>query len=173
MKLSIKQIIFSGLIMTVFFSSSCKKENITTENTLPAVPVTVANQYGYYGGTTVRTSLSGGGNVQVVLSIPQASGRTIKEITRVAAASGTASYSSVRVTTGLYNTAPIPGNGTAATFNTTLAEFTAKTGQQVPTMDQAGTTADVAVLNRNFYFLITLDNGETIVPNYVRVFVDK
>lgn len=168
MKLNIKSSFYFGLII-IGFLGACKKDNIVSDNNLPDIPVTVVNQYGIYGAPTVSTSLSGGGNIQIILSIPASSGRTIKEITRVAA--GTA-YSSVQVSTGLYNTAPIAGSGTTVTFNTTLTEYTAKTKLAAPTAAVAGTTT-AAILARNYYFLITLDNGQTIIPSYVRVFVDK
>lgn len=168
MKLNIKSSVYLGL-MIIMGLASCKKENISNVNNLPEIPVTVNNKYDIFTAPTVKTSLSGGGAIQVVLSIPAESGRTIKEITRVAA--GTA-YGSVQVATGLYNTAPIAGNGTTVTFNTTLTEYTAKTGLAAPTAAVAGTTT-AALLARSFYFLITLDNGQTIVPTYVRVYVDK
>ncbi|MFF5381893.1 hypothetical protein [Pedobacter suwonensis] len=168
MKLTIKSSVYLGL-MVIIGLTSCKKENISTVNNLPEIPVTVTNQYDIFTAPTVKTSLSAGGAIQIILSIPATSGRTIKEITRVAAATA---YGSVQVTTGLYNTAPIAGNGTTVTFNTTLAEYTAKTGLAAPTAAVSGTTT-AAILARSFYFLITLDNGQTIVPTYVRVYVDK
>ncbi|QQT27339.1 hypothetical protein [Sphingobacterium spiritivorum] len=163
--------IYVLLITIVTFGlSSCKKDNITLENNLPEIPVTVANQYALFTAPTVSTSLSGGGNVVVELEIPASSGRTIKEITKVAV--GTA-YSAIQATTGLYRSTPIAGNGTKVTFTTTLAEYATFTKLTLPTAAQAGTTSAVALLARNFYFLITLDNGQTIVPQYVRVYVDK
>lgn len=76
-------------------------------------------------------------------------------------------YATVKTTTGLYNTAPIAGSGTSVTFTTSIAEFTTKTGIAVPT----GGTA-TSFLSRYFYFLITLDNGEEIIPVPVRVYVN-
>lgn len=168
MKPAINKSIYLGLILA-FFLTSCKKDGVTNKDNYPDIPVTITNQFMMYGAPTVKTSLSGGGNIEIVLSIPEKSGRTIKEITKVAA--GTA-YSSVQASSGLYNTAPIAGSGTSVTFTTTLAEYTTKTKLAAPKPDVAGTTS-AAILARNFYFLITLDNEQTIVPTYVRVFVDK
>src|SRR5262245_1874887 len=121
-------------LIAVFFSlviilASCKKDDFgyLTQNH-PAVPVTVSNLYGMYNGVpTVQTSLSGGGTVTIKLDIPASSGRTIKEITRVGThTTPNGGYATVRVTTGLYNTAPIAGSGTSVTFTTTLTEYTAK-----------------------------------------------
>lgn len=167
MKLNIKSSLFLGMIITIVMGS-CKKENISLENKFPDVPVTVTNQIGIFTAPAVSTSFSGGGNIRIVLAIPASSGRTFKEVTRIAA--GTA-YGSVQVTTGLYNTAPVAASGTTFTFTTTLAEYYAKTGLTPITAAAAGTAA--SFLARNFYFMITLDNGQVIVPTYVRVYVDK
>lgn len=167
MKLNIKSSLFLGIIMTIVMGS-CKKENISLENKFPDVPVTVTNKIGTFTAPTVSTSFSAGGNISIVLAIPASTGRTFKEITRIAA--GTA-YGSVQVTTGLYNAAPIAASGTSFTFTTTLAEYYAKTGITPITAAAAGTAT--SLLGRNFYFMITLDNGQVIVPTYVRVYVDK
>src|SRR5690349_8961607 len=100
---------------------SCKKTEGFTPLTdyKPSIPVTVANAVEFRPSPTVKTSKSDG-KIQIVLKIPENSGRTIKEITRVSA--GTV-YTGVQTTSGLYNSAPIPGSGTTATFNTTLSEY--------------------------------------------------
>jgi hypothetical protein len=74
----------------------------------------------------------------------------------------------VQTSSGLYNTAPIPGNGTKVTFTTTLAEYTTKTGLPVTTSGTA-----TSFLARYFYFLIRLDNNEELIPVPVRVYVDN
>ena len=100
------------------------------------------------------------------LSIPAGTGRSIKEITRVALGTAGANYAVVQRTTGLYNTAPIPGSGTSVTFTTSLAVYTAKTGLAVT----VGGTA-TSFLARYFFFLVTLDNGEQVISEAVRVYV--
>ena len=167
MKLNIKSSLFLGVILTVVMGS-CKKDNVSLENNFPDVPVTVTNKIGTFTAPTVSTSYAAGGNISIVLSIPAESGRSFKEITRVAA--GTA-YGSVNVTTGLYRTGAIAASGTSFTFTTTLAEYYTKTGL-TPILPAATGTA-TSLLARNFYFMITLDNGQVIVPTYVRVYVDK
>ncbi|MHA4893707.1 hypothetical protein ACXZ1K_03060 [Pedobacter sp. PWIIR3] len=170
MKLNIKPILFLGVILSVAFGS-CKKENISLKNNYPEIPVTVANKVATFTAPTVSTSFAAGAPISIVLSIPASSGRTIKEITRVAAAT---TYGSVQVTTGLYNTAPIAGNGTTVTFSTTLAEYYTKTATPVASQLTAATSGTAtSLLTRNFYFMITLDNGQVIVPTYARVYVDK
>lgn len=152
--------------------TACKKDDFGgTSNITPDIPVTVSDLYGMYNYPVVATSFAGGGNITIKLNIPANSGRTIKEITRVAAGTSGTNYKSVEVTTPLYSTAAIPGNGTSATFTTTLAEYAAKTSTTPYTTATAGTST--SFLARYFFFLVTLDNGQTIIPNAVRVYVNK
>jgi hypothetical protein len=147
------------LALQVFISCEKTEGFHPLTDVKPAIPVTVANAIDYRPNPTVRASKADG-KIQIVLQIPESSGRTIKEITRVSA--GTA-YGGVQTTTGLYNTAPIPGSGTTATFNTTLAEYVTRAAGTIP--------ASNAELAKRFYFLLTLDNEETIMPTDVKVFV--
>lgn len=160
-------IIICLLVVTLY---SCKKNNWEiVDQSQPSVPVAVSDLYGTYNGVpTVSTSLSGGGAIKITLNIPATSGRTIKEITRVALGTVTNNYKVVQTASGLYNTAPIAGSGTSITFTTSLTEYTAKTGLAVTT----GGTA-TSFLARYFYFLITLDNGQEIIPVPVRVYVQS
>ena len=160
-------IITAGIL---FIATGCKKDEFNfLSSSYPDVPVTISNLYGTYNGVpTVLTSLSGGGAVTITMSIPAGSGRTIKEITRVGYSSTPANYKVIEVSTGLYNTAPIAGSGTTVTFSTTLTEYTAKTGLAVTA---SGTNN--SFLARYFYFLITLDNGQQLIPLPVRVYVNS
>lgn len=149
---------------------SCdKKDWEIVSQTKTSTPVVVSDLYGTFNGVpTVQTSLSGGGAIKITLSIPPESGRTIKEITRVALGTVPNNYKVVQATSGLYNTAQIAGSGTSVTFNTTVAEYSSKSGQAVTA---AGTAT--SFLSRYFYFLVTLDNGEQIMPVPVRVYVNS
>lgn len=171
MKLYIKSILSLGVIITMAMTS-CKKENISLENNFPDVPVTVANQIGIFIAPAVSTSFAGGGAIKVILQVPASSGRTIKEITNLAV--GTA-YGSLQEPSQVYITTPIAGNGTnSITFNTTLEEYRIKSNTLVSVMPTAATSGTAtSFLAKNFYFRITLDNGQVIVPTYVRVYVDK
>ena len=149
--------------------ASCKKDDFGyLSQNHPDVPVTVGNKWIQYNGVpVVQTSLSAGGVITIKLDIPAETGRTIKEINRVAlSTSSNAGYASVRKTTGLYNTAPIAGSGTSVTFTTTIAEYLTKPGTLAP----ANGTA-TSFLNNYFYFLIVLDNGQEVIPVPVRVYV--
>lgn len=159
MKNNIKYLLMS--ILAIALMQSCKKSgfNGLTDNR-PAVPVTVANAQDYRPDPTVFASRATGA-ITITLSIPASTGRSIKEITRVSA---NTTQTQVQGTTGLYNTAVIPGTGTTATFNTTFTEYIAKAAGVIP-------TANNTELAKRFYFLITLDNGDTIIPEPVRVVV--
>jgi hypothetical protein len=154
-------------LLLLWTASGCKKDTFNFASTShPDIPVTVANLYGVYNGVpTIATSLASG-TITIGLSIPASSGRTIREITRVGVASTPSNYKVVEQGSGLYNTAPIAGSGTSVTFTTSLSEYTAKTGLSVT----SGGTA-TSFLGRYFYFLITLDNGDQLLPVPVRIYV--
>jgi hypothetical protein len=154
----------SFLVVIVAVMASCtKRQDIQPrDNVFPAIPLTVQNAADYRPDPTVTTPLATG-PIQIILSIPANSGRTIKDVKVAAAASAT----TVQGTTGLYTAAPIAGSGTTATFNTSLTEYFTKY--------PASTTNPAAKANTElalrFYFLVTLDNGTTIVSTPVRVLV--
>jgi hypothetical protein len=162
-----KQITYLLFFVTAIVLSSCKKDGfgpLTDER--PAIPVTVANAVEFRPGPTVNASRVGN-NFSIILEIPASSGRTIKEITKVVASAG--SSAALFGTTGLYNAAVITGtNSTKITFNTSLTEYTSKTGVAVPANNPPTNAVE---LTRQYYFLITLDNNETIVTQQVRVLV--
>ena len=156
-----------SILTLMFFLASCEKDGFgpLTESR-PDVPVTVANATDFRPGPAVTVSRATN-TFSIVLEIPSSSGRTIKEITKVAATSG--SSQALFGTTGLYNTAAIAGNGTnKITFNTSLTEYTSKTGQAVPANNPPVNGVE---LTRQFYFLVKLDNDQTIVTQQVRVVV--
>jgi hypothetical protein len=149
-------------ILTVLMAfSSCKKDGFgPLTDSVATIPVTITNAMASRPEPTVSVSKATG-IISIQLAIPSTSGRTIKEITRVSA---TTTPTAVQGTTGLYNTAPIPASGTSVEFTSTLAQYTAKTGKAIAAAN------NVELANR-FYFLITLDNNQTIVTRPVRVFV--
>lgn len=158
-------------VLVLFSFSSCKKDDYNwLTSSHPDIPVTVVNNYVYFNGIpNVQTSIAAGGNISIVLEIPGSSGRTIKEITKVALGTSTQNYAVVQNSTAAYNAAPIPGSGNRVTFNTTLSEFASKSGTALVT---TGGTA-TSFISRYFYFLITLDNGQQLIPVPVRVYVNS
>src|ERR1044071_4356080 len=162
-----KRIIYRlSLFLVILSSVSCKKQEGfgPLTDTKTDIPVTVANMSDFLLSPVVKASKAEN-KIVITLQIPANSGRTIKEITKVAAAA-TSSYTAIQTSTvgtsALYTNTPIPASGTSATFTTTFDEYKTKTGvTAVPTSN--------ALLTRDFYFQITLDNGQTIYTTMVRV----
>jgi hypothetical protein len=160
MKKNLRLLPFFFVTLTMI---SCKKQAFNgLSDVRPAVPVTVTNAIDYRPEPTVAASISGGGAIQITLAIPAGTGRTMKEITKVAAST---TYTQIQSTgtTGFYTSAPIPVNSTTYTFNTSLSEYVVKGPGTIP-----GAGAELA---KRFYFLITLDDGSVVIPESVRVLV--
>jgi hypothetical protein len=191
-----KNIKFLSFLFLTVVMMSCKKEDFNgLSDVRPAVPVTVTNAIDYRPEPTVSASISGGGNFQIILSIPASSGRTIKEITRIASsttysllqtplavntvggfitANGTFSYVQLPATAGnltlpggFYSLTPVAVNATTYTFSSSLAQYFAT----FPVSKNNLAAAANAELSFRFYFLVTLDNGDVIIPEAVRVIV--
>ena len=158
------------IVLSAALFASCTKQDRSggpypQSDVHPAIPVTVQNATDYRPEPTVTTPI-GSGVIQVVLSIPSGSGRTIKEITKIV---GSTSYALLQSTTSAnYIAAPIAGSGTTVTFNTSVTEYFAKYPMNATT--NPGAKANTELTNR-YYFLITLDDGTTIIPEPVRVLV--
>jgi hypothetical protein len=155
------------ILIAILLFTSCTKDGFgPLTDVRPIIPVTVANAVDFRPGPTVSASRATN-NFSIILEIPAESGRTIKEITKVAATAG--SSAPLFGTTGLYNTAVLAGtNSNKITFTTSLTEYAAKTGVAVPANNPPTNGIE---LTRQFYFLVTLDNNETIVTQQVRVLV--
>ena len=157
------------LFSTLAFSS-CKKDGFDFLTDSPAdIPVRVSNVSDYRPGPTVQASKAAN-QIRIVLEIPANTGRTIKEVLKIAAQPAgnfTAIYSGTTVGTGtsqLWSNTPIAVNASTYTFTTTFDEFKTKTGV-------TATPASNALLSRDFYFKIKLDNDAEIYPTSVRVWV--
>jgi len=146
---------------------SCKKDYdyLSLRDAVPVDVITVDNAVYYERIPFVTTSQSAGGNIEIVLKLADSSPNTIKEITRVNASSlnKAINATSVQTTTGLYNTAVITGGGKTVSFKTSIAEYLKKKG--LTALPLSGT----APYDLQFYFLVTLDNGQTIIPLETRV----
>jgi hypothetical protein len=146
---------------------SCKKDYdyLSLRDAIPADAIIVSNATYYERFPFVTTSISAGGKIDITLQLAEGSSANIKEITRVNASSTNKAINatSVQTTTGLYNTVAIAGNGKSATFSTTIDEYLKKKGLAIL---QATATAPYDL---QFFFLITLDNGQTIIPIETRV----
>lgn len=171
-----RRILFINIsALLLVLATSCEKtEGFTSLTDSPAeLPVTVANVYDYLPGPTVKASKAEN-KITITLQLPAASGRTIKEVTKIAVA-GTASYGPIhngtvvgRGSNQLWSNTPIPVNATSYTFTTTFTEAQAKS----PTaLGLTWPAASNALLGMDFYFQLKLDNDQLVIPSYVRVFV--
>lgn len=165
---------------------------------LAAIPVTVTNWDYFERFPVVNSSIAAGGTIRIDFQIPADKG-TIKEITKVttgptAASSALANLNSITsmagTTTALALNAtgtgasrtvnPIAGNGTnTITYSSTLANYLTFRQANGATVGPATTTTTPVSLPApstsqtpteiQYYFLITLTDGTTIVPQPVRV----
>jgi hypothetical protein len=167
MQHKIKNLLLIGLLATTVFS--CKKEEGPTTDLRPSISVTVPNAIAYRPEPTVSTTLATTDSI-ITIKLAVSSGRTIKEVTKVAAST---SYTQIQSTgaTGFYTLGTVAGLNTAeVTFTTSIRQYytvhpvTAATGANPPPVVNAE-------LARRFYFLLTLDDNSKIVTNPVRVLV--
>lgn len=153
--------------MLILGFGSCKKDYdyLSLRDAIPAEAISVAN-VAYYERFPFVTTQAVGGKIEIVLKLDDASPNNIKEITRVNASSTNAAINatSVQVGTNLYNTAVISGNGKSVTFTTTVDEYLKKKGLTALRASATGVPFDL-----QFFFLVTLDNGQTIIPIETRV----
>jgi hypothetical protein len=169
-KISIMKKIVNPTIYFLLLSAfvSCEKTkgfNSVTDN--PAdVPITVANVYDYLPSPTVKASKAEN-KITITLQVPAE--RKITEIKKIAAsttANYTAIYNGTTVgtsTSQLWSATPIPVNAATYTFTTSFDEYKTKTATSTP--------ASNALLGRDFYFMLTLDNGQTAISMNIRVWV--
>ena len=176
---------------------SCEKDygpNLgPIEDSVTDIPVTVTNAAFFERYPGVTTSVAGGGNITITMSIPDDKGR-IKQIIKVATGTPTSlNFGNLNSTVPAtsYNAAPIMGSGTnTITFTTTLAEYltyrrrvgasAGVAGPQVgppttpggpptgPVTSPVPSTTNVPT-DIGYYFRLELEDGKTIVPMPVRV----
>ncbi|MBO9632130.1 MAG: hypothetical protein J7578_03360 [Chitinophagaceae bacterium] len=149
--------------------SSCKKDGfqpLTDER--PAIPLIVTNSTDLRPGFTVRTSRGGGGTFSFDLEIPANSGRSIKEITSIIAGTGPGRFFGRTTSDVIYKNTPIPGSGNKVSFATSLTEYNAITGRNIPANNPP---VNAVELPQQFFFLVTLDDNSTLVSEPVRVLI--
>ena len=166
MKISINKTIL--IVLGAMIMNSCSKQ--TTDPLLdqrPDVPVSITNATEFRPDPTVTSSLAAGGKIQIVLSIPEAKGRTITEITKISTSN---TYTQIQTGSAgtLYVATPIVVNGTSFTYNTTIAQYFVKNPPH-PTANPPA-TANFELAYR-FYFLVKLDDGTQLITTPVRILV--
>lgn len=164
-----KQILIKGLLLATLATANfaCKddlKYGPLVRDNRPAVPVTFPGATTFGGNPFIDVSTAGGGAIKFTLSIPESSGRTIKEITRVVGGGTAVNAASLNSAANAINTAPIPGTGNTAVFETTLPAFRTKYPTVVVTPGTATVPREIA-----FIFLVTLDDNTQIITQQVRV----
>ncbi|WP_041257862.1 hypothetical protein [Fibrella aestuarina] len=163
-KTIIKSLLLVALVTANFACKDDLQYGPLVRDNRPAVPVTFTGATTFGGNPYIEVSAAGAGTIRYTLSIPQSSGRTIKEITRVAGGGTAVNAASLNTASAIINTAPIAGNGTTAVFETTLAAFKAKfTGVSTTPSANPYTPSEIA-----FIFLVTLDDNTQIVTQQVR-----
>ena len=157
---------YSGILLFVVLVSSCTKQSGFGPNYSAYnggnVPVDITNSIANRPDPTVTASVGGDSSITVTMTIPSTSGRTIKEITKVATSSSYAAIQSTG-TTGFYPVSAIPGTGTTVTFKTSLGAYHGLYPKEAFSLNKE-------LVNR-YYFRITLDDGSIIYPTPVRVLV--
>ncbi|AOM76511.1 hypothetical protein [Pedobacter steynii] len=152
------------MILVLFLTigmTGCEKEyGQFYKDNLPETPVTFPGTTTYGFNPYISMSIADlNAPLKFTLAIPDNSPRSIKEITKVLG--GATAIQPGGVANAKYITTPIAGNGKTAVFQTTLAAFKASS--------EANSKLVVANGEIAFMFLVTLDNGETIIPVQVRV----
>ncbi|HEV7348742.1 hypothetical protein [Telluribacter sp.] len=150
-----------GLLIALVTITSCEKDyGVFNSDNVAEIPVTFPNATTHGFDPFIRVSLASKDPVRFELTIPESSGRTIKEITKVAA--GASAINIGTLNTGPnYLSAPIAGEGNKAVFTTTLSEYQTKR--------RTATTPVLANQELAFIFLVTLDDNSQIVTQRVRV----
>ena len=147
-----------ALIVTLSFSSCEKEYSPLYSDNRPEVPVTFAGTTSHGFNPYITRSVSDTTSaIEFTLEIPASSNRSIKEISKVAA--GATGINAGNARTGTYISSPIPGSGKSVKFTTSYAELKSKVAGTLFAPNQ-----EIA-----FMFLITLDNGQEIIPVQVRI----
>lgn len=160
---AVYKIIVPILVVMGLFSCESDYGPFNRDNR-PEIPLQFTNTTSF--GHDPYVAVSEDGEIRFEMEIPATSGRTIKEITKVAAGLTGLNPGALN-TEGDYITTPIAGDGNRVTFTTTLEEFREKRPTLTVNVPETGYT-EVA-----FFFLVTLDNGDTIVSMRARARISK
>lgn len=153
------------LLILALFASSCEQDfgELNSDNVAP-VPLTFPNATTVGFDPYISVSLGDGGEIRYEMEIPESSGRTIAEITKVVGGASDLNVGTLSSGTS-YIDDPIQVGSTSTEFVTSISEFE----ERVRT-NSAGEVTSVEVGDElAFLFLVTLDNGDQIVSTRVRV----
>ena len=179
------------LVMSVGLLSQCaddgEYDHPIVHDNFPEVPIhfaTAATQGAnpYY---TVAWGTDGAGsalatpaanNIVISISVPDDAPLKIREITKmISGATGITPGNLATVTVANYLPAPVAVNGTSTTITTNMAEFNTRTpaAARVTQANVNAITATSPYVERAFMFLVTLEDGSTIVTQQLRLRVVK
>ena len=172
-----------ALVLLAGSAVSCKKayddNNLAPlAPSLADIPVTVTN-YNVFERFPVFFATAPSGPFTITFQIPADKGK-IKEISRVATGNNGLRDVQTGAPTLLYNynattssIVPIPGNGSnTISFTSDLSAYSSyrtRVGTGTATVNPVVSTNPQAPTQIEYFFLITLENGTTIVPERVRV----
>lgn len=156
-----KKIIYTLIpILSLILLASCESDfGQFNRDNRPDIPLNFTNTTSFGFDPFIEIRNEPNAAIVFEMEIPAESGRTIREITAVGA--GNTAITTTSLNTN-YITAPIPGQGNRAVFQTTLGEFREKRPGVAITIPANG-FAEIA-----FMFRVTLDNGEEIISMRTR-----
>lgn len=153
------------------FLVSCDKDyNEFYSDNRPEIPVT------FEGATTegfnpyIKVPLATN-TFKLTLTVPESSGRKIKEISKVSGGATSINAGGVRAAT--YITTPIAGSNNKVVFNSSVAEFRSKSAANENLIKAFEASTTLKTQEIAFMFLVTLDNGQEIIPVQARVWLTK
>lgn len=150
------------------------------QDNMPEVPVLFTGAKTFGANPYYQVAFQGGAAaVTITISVPESSPLKIKEITKMIA--GATSITPANVTSATvanYLAAPVAVNGTSTTINTTLTEYNSKVAAaarvtQANVDAAAASTPATPYVERAFMFLVTLEDGSTIITQQCRLRVTQ
>lgn len=165
-----KNLIYLVVAVMTFLVSCDKDYNEFYSDNRPDVPVTyegaITEGFNPYIIVPLATN-----TFQLTLTIPENSGRKIKEISKVSGGSTAINAGGVRAAT--YINAPIAGSNNKVVFKTSVAEFRSKSAANENLIKAFEASSTLKTQEIAFMFLVTLDNGQEIIPVQARIRLTK
>ncbi|GAB2555408.1 hypothetical protein [Spirosoma aerophilum] len=165
-----KKLSYIASFLLLFLAAACTKDDIVSIRDAQATDnaITFTN-FKYFERIPIgETSIAGGGNISITMTLPEASPRSFKEITQVGASTINASLNqNTFKTTANTLASKISVSGKTATFTTTIANYLAF--RKLAAMPSTTTGGIVTFSDMQFFFLVTLDDNTTVVPMEYRV----
>jgi len=156
-------------VMTLFVSCNKDYTEFYSDNR-PEIPVTYEGALTEGFNPYIKVPLATN-TFKLTLTIPESSNRKIKEISKVLA--GATSINAGGVRTGTYITSPIAGSGNKVVFNTSVSEFRSKSAANEKIIKDFENSTTLKTQEIAFMFLVTLDNGQEIIPVQARIWLTK